>query len=229
MGCASYNVMLDNSIEGLRRYIREFDLDSILIPCGKRRSPPTVKLSSSGCAHTWQASLKCKLFESTDDFCNIAGITSRMRLTNKEIVWSGNKEQVWKAHSTYEFADAVDRCRDAPLYAHGTIPHFLVKIVESRKVISQDDNEYNIDTKFWAVPLEYIDTISFYAVPTHVGDGVFVRTVAILRFHDEATKTRRQPRRKAVFSKNREADLVQIRITAHCGSAIKFGEKIHHG
>ena len=84
-----------------------------------------------------------------DDFCNIAGITSRMRLTNKEIVWSGNKEQVWKAHSTYEFADAVDRCRDAPLYAHGTTPHFLVKIVESRKVISQGDDEDNFDSNCW--------------------------------------------------------------------------------
>ena len=210
--------MEESNVEDLRSYINNFK--PAMVNCSKKRLHPTVKISGSGCAQTRHVSLKCKLFESTDDFCNIAGITSRMRLASREFVSSGNQEQVWKAHSTYEFADIVDCCRDAPLYAHGTTPHFLVKIVESRKVISQDDNKYNIDSKIWAVPLKYIDTISFYAVPTHVGDGVFVRTVAILRFHDEATKTRRHPLRKAVFSKNREADLVQIRITAHCGSAI---------
>ena len=52
--------------------------------------------------------------------------------------------------------------------------------------MSKDDDEDNIDNTIWAVPLDDIDTVSLYAVPTHVGDGVFVCTVAILRVHCEA-------------------------------------------
>ena len=74
----------------------------------------------------------------------------------------------------------------APLYACEGAQHFLFQIVVGRKVISQDDDEDNIDTKFWTVSLDDNSIVSLYVVPSLVGDCVFVCTVAILRVHCEA-------------------------------------------